>query len=143
MSNTITTINRHNKTIGFYHKNKPYIIGFKNGSVARNIMYQLHPNPKFMLLKNNPIKTKDIKTNTELVIDSDATLFIPKDIKSNIPKSNDDYYINVFDYENFIVYPYTINIGIIIPYVLIHEDSNEYVYKSHVIDPVYNSFDLT
>jgi hypothetical protein len=131
--NTISTIKQNTKTIGFYHKNKPYVIGFKSPRLARSVMYMLDEDPKFLLLKHSPKTMIEPETQVELNIDSEATLFIPKNNSKTII---DSYYINVINFDDFIIYPYTNNIGIIIPYFQVTQDDNEFVFKSHVIDPI-------
>lgn len=136
----INTIQQYNKTVGFYHKKRPYVIGFRNGHIARNVMYKMEPNPIFTLLKQSPTQMINEETSLELTIDSEATLFIPKN--KDLEIKNEDLHIAPVEFEDFITYPYTLNVGIVIPYVLVSEDEEEFVYRSHVIDPMFEVPDL-
>lgn len=136
----INTIQQYNKTVGFYHQRRPYVIGFRNGHIARNVMYKMEPNPIFTLLKQNPTPVIHEDTSLELVIDNEATLFIPKN--KDLEIKTDDLHITPIEFDDFITYPYTLNVGIVIPYVLVSEDEEEFVYRSHVIDPMFEVPDL-
>lgn len=141
---TISTIAKDYKTVGFYHRQKPYVIGFKNAHVARSVMYNMHPEPLFSLITSNPTKIVEQQNGVELVIDSEATLFIPKaEYKIFTLPEHNLYYIDTVNYEEFVMYPYTKNLGVIIPYVLIDESDEELIYRSHVIDPTNTSYFLT
>lgn len=139
----ISTISKNNKNIGFYHKYKPYVIGFKNPNVARKVMYNMHPEPIFTLLTGNPREELDYNYNKHITIDNEAVLFIPKSEYRifTLPEHN-LYYLENVEYEEFIIYPYTKNIGIIIPYLLIDETDEEILFRSHTIDPIDSSYFL-
>lgn len=140
---TISTIAKDYKTVGFYHNKKPYVIGFRNAQVARSVMYNIHPEPLLSLITSNPTKIVDEHNRIELMIDNEATLFIPKSEYKlfTLPQHN-LYYIDTVNYEEFVMYPYTKNLGIIIPYVLLDESEEELIYRSHVIDPADTSYFL-
>ena len=128
-------IHKNNKMIGFYHMNKPYVVGFKNAHIARNVMYHLPLEPSFTLLQRNPIMYQDSQTGVDIRVDNEATIFIPKTQFLSLSK-DEGYYLLGMDYEEFVVYPYTKNIGVILPYVLLDENEEEFVYRSHVIEPL-------
>lgn len=135
--NQIHLINCKNKSVGFVNYNKHYVIGFKNSQVARKVMYGLHPEKKPYLLRDDPQILSDIKTGIELTIDSSATLFIPKfQGSSTYPLNDGGFHIKTVNYEDFLVYPMTHSLGVVIPFVLIDESSEEFMYRSHVIDPL-------
>lgn len=141
MNQHIYMINCKNKSVGITSMNKHYVIGFKNASIARNVMYSMHPEKKPYMLANEPNLFTDEKTKAELMIDNKATLFIPK-YNSADPASTylqeTGYYIHTVKYEDFVVYPVTHALGVIIPYVLLNEELDEFMYRSHVIDPQMN-----
>jgi hypothetical protein len=70
------------------------------------------------------------------------TLFIPKCAGSIHDPMNDGgfHMDNVLESE-FLLYPVTKNIGIVVPYKLEQEDSEEFMFKAYVIDPQ-NSQDM-
>lgn len=128
-------IHKNNKMIGFYYKNKPFVIGFKSAPIARNVMYHLPVEPTFTLLPSNPKVLQNESLGIDLLIDNEATLFIPKTDFLSLPKE-EGYYLLDMEYQEFLIYPYTKNIGVIIPYVLLDENEEEFIYRSHVIDPL-------
>lgn len=134
MNGFIHTIQRGNLSLGFRHQGKPYTIGFKTAPIARIVMHQLHPAPQFIVLKNEPVNVIEPSSGIELTIDSAATLFVPKRA-AGIPES-DGLALTFVPHDDFIVYPVTKHIGVIIPYALITEDDDEFVFRSHLIDPV-------
>lgn len=142
MQTQVFTLRQGNKTVGFYNSQKPYIIGFRHSKVARNIMHALHPTPEFTLLRDNPVSltVPEMVPPTTLTIDSSATLFIPKFSGSSTDPLNDGgFFVETCAYDDFIVYPMTKNVGVILPYVLIDENKNEFTYRAHVIEPCRHS----
>lgn len=135
--NQIHLINCKNKSVGFVNNHKHYVIGFRHSKIARKVMYDMHPEQKPYLLRDDPQILSDIKTGIELTIDNSATLFIPKFKGSSTHPLNDGgFHLHNINYDDFIVYPITHSVGIVIPYVLIDENTEEFMYRSHVIDPL-------
>lgn len=87
-----------------------------------------------MLLPDNPVELYEPQTKTRLVIDSNATFFVPKrTLQTDIDLTCT---IQRIEYEDFLLYPLTHGTGIVMPFSLITEDDHEFVYRSHVIDPI-------
>jgi hypothetical protein len=135
------TIKHGNKTIGLPHKNKHFIIGFDNQTIAKKVQYAMHPEPEITLISSYTIdlapalSAMGIK-NTSLVLDVGATLYVPKHPECSMaPKHDRELYIGYDDYLDFLAYPLTRYVGVVLPYDLIDEDKNKFVFRSHVIEP--------
>jgi hypothetical protein len=130
------TIKRGNRTISYFNNNKHYIIGFKKSSIARKVIYNIHPEPEIVLFQSENIElvtTEDMK----IAFDTQALLFIPKCKGSVLEPLNDGgFHLGIIKYDEFIQYPFTKGLGIIIPYDLIHEDKNEFQFNSQIIHPI-------
>jgi len=121
-------LNRGAKSIGFRKKNKSYVIGFTNVIFARQIQYNLHPEPEFDLLELSKYK---------------GTLFVPKHQGDPLHPMNDGgYHMSKIQRHEFYGLPNK-GLGIIVPYEIVSEDDNEYVLRSHVFDPAFGpDYDL-
>jgi len=125
---------KNNKTsIGLTSKGSQYVVGFKHASIAKHVSNHIDINNNMLILKHSPIKMYEPTTKTELVIDNKATLFIPK--LKNKEKLTNKLVVTEVDYNDFVIFPVTKSIGIIIPYIML-EDEQEFIYRSHVIDPI-------
>ena len=123
------TLKLGNKTMSLTHNNKFYVIGFKNALHARKVQYSIHPEFKFTLLRD------DAKLKDDLVYDDNVTLFIPKCIGSTLLPEN-DVGLHLKEERDFLSFPVTKQLGIIVPYNLIDEDKNEFVYKSLLFESI-------
>ena len=117
------TLKLGNKTMSLNHDNKFYVIGFKNALHARKVQYSIHPDFKFMLLRDSN------HNNQGLIYDDNATLFIPKCVGTTLLPEN-DVGLHLQEEKDFLSFPVTKQLGIIIAHTLIDEDKNEFVYKS-------------
>ena len=116
-----------------------YAIGFRNAQVAKNVMYNMKNPNKFghlqdaILLPDLEPVTMQVNESMDLLVHARATLFLPKNQK---PEEHDWFgTIEAVDYHDFLLFPLQ-GMGIVIPYFLISEDDQEYVYTTHAIDPV-------
>jgi hypothetical protein len=139
------TIKQGSKTVGLSHRDKHYIIGFDNLATAKKVQYTMHPQPEITLLRGGGINIgphlKQLGlNNTSLVLDIGGTLFIPKYKGSPSPMNDGAYHLGLDKYDEFITYPLTKSIGIVLPYDLTQEDEDEYMFKAHVIEPTFNAF---
>jgi hypothetical protein len=137
----IFTIKQGNKTLSLPHRNSNYVIGFKTAITARKVYYSLDPNPKFTLVRDQDIflseELNEKGYDINLSIDVGATLFIPKCKGSILEPLNDGgYHLNQIPEKEFISYPLDNRLGIIMPYELIEESIEEFIFKACVVDPV-------
>lgn len=137
----VYTLKRGSKTVSLVHKSVHYVIGFNKTTLARKVMYNLHPEPEFTLVRDNGISLgpdllKAGFVDLELNIDVGATLFIPK-CKGDIlhPLNDGGYHLSYVAEDDFLMYPVSKNLGIVMPTEIFDEDNDEYVFKAFVMDP--------
>ena len=138
--NKIYTICRGNKTVSVQYKQLHYVIGFKKTIEVRNVMYNMHPEPKFDLIRNADLdlseKVSEFGFDYNLNIDVGATLFIPK-CSGNIldPMNDGGFHMDQHTEDSFLMFPLVKNLGVILPMTLQEENKDEFIYKVLVIDP--------
>lgn len=137
----IYTLQKGNKHICVYHKKHDYVIGFKNITHARKVNYAIHINPTPLLLRDTNIDLHqdlyDEGYDLHLTLDVNSTLFIPKNHTSTIDPIYDGG-ICMYGHKDsdFLKLPIENKQGIVIPYKLIDETDEEFMFKSYVIDPL-------
>jgi hypothetical protein len=130
------SICRGSTTVSVKSNNINYVIGFKSLSYAKKVQYNIHPEPKIILLKSNVQIVKNEELSIDITIDNEATLFIEKHLGDVMDPLNDGgFHISTTKINDFILYPNSKNIGIILPFDLLDETENEFIFKSFVIDP--------
>ncbi len=130
------TIQRGHDILSVNHKNTQYFIGFKKAITARTVQYSLNPEPKIQLLRGDKIHSN------EIYFDVNSSLFLPKCKGSTLDPMNDGcFHMNQMEQADFFLLT-TKRCGIIIPYDLKHEDDDEFVFTSFVIDPIPTIRDL-
>ena len=134
----ISLIKQKQTYLGLTSQQKPYIIGFKHPQIANHVLYHVNPISPMQMMRYNPVPIYEPITKTELTIDSEGTLFIPKlqTFGQSHTITTNDLELQEVDYHDFITYPLTHQVGVIIPYVLVLEDDHEFIYTSHIIDPI-------
>ena len=131
---TIYTLQQKDRTLSILHKKRNYVIGFKNVIMARKVHYFMHPEPKLLLLCNDYLE-KDVD-NVKIHIDPKGTLFIPKMNGSFLDPMNDgNFHMAHHKEAEFLSFPFVKNLGIIMPYDLIEESEDEFIFRSVVVDP--------
>lgn len=126
------------------NKTQLYTVGYRSKQLAQTLLQKMEHPPKYMLLPDNPVELYDPSSDTRLIIDSNATFFIPKakaakalkEKGGDIGDLEDLFTIERVDYHDFLLYPVTHGTGIVMPFFLVTEDEDEYVYRAHVIDPL-------
>lgn len=156
----VYTIKRANQTIGMTDSNeRRFILGFDNPVAARKTMYDIDPEPKLRMLRSNTLNvSEEVNHNLnhigvhpdymvcDLTLDSDAVLFIPK---ATLPEHISDqmathaltdggFHLEEIETEDFLSYPFSHMIGIIIPNKLIEESNLAFVYSAMVVDASFN-----
>ena len=121
--------------LGLKKQNKPYVIGFKHMPIAAKVLQHVDGEAKMELMSTDKVSFHEPITQTTLLIDNQATLFIPKLQTFGKSDPNQDLYLHSLPYEDFLLYPTQKQVGVIIPYVLVLEDNHEFIYTAHVIDP--------
>lgn len=127
-SSFMYTLKQGNKTIGFYSKDRPYVIGFKKLVHARSVHYAMHPEPKFQMVKSDDVM---IKEGIEVFLGS--TIFIPKCAGSSLEPINDGgFHLHTMKSEEFYGMPFK-GVGVVLAYELLDEDINEFTFRAHII----------
>ena len=140
----IHTINQKSQSIGICINKKNFVVGFDNIKIARRVQYCMHPEPKLSLVRGEDIDMSDKFTENgingvSLTLDVKSTLFIPKYKGSPADPMNDGgFHIQNHKQIEFMAYPLTKMIGIIIPYHLLDEDENEFMFRAHLIEPFFD-----
>jgi hypothetical protein len=117
----IYTIKLKNKNFGFNFKDQSYVVGFNNKLLAnhcKNIV--------------SPVSLVDINIKKQITSCSDIA-----DMKINIQKCimNDIEEINI---SNFLTYPISNNVGIVIGMDIINENESDIIIESMLIEPFDN-----
>jgi hypothetical protein len=137
----VYTIQVKNKTISLYHLGAHYVVGFKNVNMVRKVHYSLNPQPNLLIVRDTNIDLHDeLEVNgydIPLKLDVNATLFIPK-LKGCFmdPMNDTGFHISEYEENEFLKFPITKNIGIVLPYNLVEETDEEMMFKAYVIDPL-------
>ena len=141
-SNKIFTINLKDKTLSVDHGKKQYFIGFQNSLTARKILHSIEPMPKIVLLRDNTIDLREdlqrVGYDVDISIDVTATLFIPKLPKKCTfldPMNDVGYHLHSYKVNEFLEIPIFKNVGIVLPYDIVHEDDDEFTIRSCVVEP--------
>jgi hypothetical protein len=138
------TIQRGNKCISYNTIERKYIIGFKSVLVARRVQFSIQPEPEISLIRGKQFELSDNanktdKNHLEFVLDTEACLFIPK-CKGSIyePLNDGGFHMGIINFDEFIRFPFTKGLGIIMPYEVFEESEEEFIFTSYVIDPIFN-----
>jgi hypothetical protein len=135
MSN-IYTLQQKDRTLSVLHKKRNFVIGFKNVITARKVHYYMHPEPKIILICNDYIE-KQVDDKVTIHIDAKSTLFIPKMRGAFLDPMNDgNFHMSQLKEEEFLRFPFLKNLGIIMPYDLVEESEDEFIFRSIVVDPI-------
>lgn len=120
------------------------MLGFRNVFYARTVLHNLHPEPRMLLLRDvdNDIGPPLISAgylDAELCLNLDvsATLFIPKLQGNPLHPLNDGcFHIHQYSENEFLTFPLSKNLGTVMPYMLVEENNDEFMFKTLVMDPV-------
>jgi len=143
----VYTIKRGYQTLSVIHRSSHYVLGFRKAILARRVIHNLHPEPKFTIIRDDSIDLgpklvdagfHDIVLN----IDVKATIFVPKLKGDPLDPMNDaGFHMSHHTEEEFIMFPITKNLGVIIPTELQEENDDEYMFKALVMDPKERALD--
>lgn len=143
---TLNVIRRDRKILGFPHRNKSYVIGFPKLSHAMYMARHLSQDnlDKIMLLENHVVDvSEDINVGLRamdmsqasvggaVTIDLHSSLILPK--TEALPLQDID--IDEYNFEEFLLFPFTRSLGIALPMVISEDAPNRLVFESQVIDP--------
>lgn len=129
-------------------RTRHYIIGFQSVAQARKVQYSLAPEPSLYLqrtdfedvtpqINEGLTKFGVASLDASIIIDTRARLHIPKGdakLPSDHPLNDGNFHLSSIPMEEFLMFPFEKDIGIIIPYDLEKEDDNEFVFVSQVVE---------
>ena len=130
------TIKQKNKTLSVSHNQKHYIIGFNNIITARKVHYNMHPEPKLVMIRDNKPINLMSKLDHSLTLEISSTLLIPKchgDIWA--PINDGMFHLLEMNEVEFYNLPLSKKLGIIVPYKLEEETNDDFMFKAYVLDP--------
>ena len=141
--NKLYTLQKGQRTLSVWHKRKEYLVAFNKVAHARNVQYSIHMEPKMILLRDTNIDLHgdfiDEGYDMHLILDVHSTLFIPKNRQRCVDSIMDGCITMTHVNESeFLQVPLRSNNGIIVPYALVDETDDEFMFKSYVIDPLQN-----
>ena len=137
------TIRRGNKTVSARLRSTDFVIGFRNPTFARNVMHNLHPEPHIVLLRDadNDLGPELasaglLDADISLNLDVSATLFVPKAKGSSLdPMHDGGYHVHTYSEDDFLTFPLSKHIGTVMPYSLLDETEDEFVFRTLIMDP--------
>ena len=137
----VYVVRRAGDTLSVRHRGTQYVIGFRRAVEARRVLHNIHPEPEFTLLRDvdrdlGPELTRAGFADLSISIDVSATLFIPKLRGDALHPMNDGgFHLHQFPEDDFFMFPLSNNIGTVVPYSLVDETEDEFVFRSLVMDP--------
>lgn len=129
-------------------RTRPYIIGFATVSLARHVQYTMAAEPDIRLQRRDFIDiTHDVSRGLDefgieppntnsIIIDTRALLHISKCKKpvSSHPLHDAGFHISDIPVEDFMMYPFDKNVGVIMPYHIEDENDDIITFKANVIE---------
>ena len=129
-------------------RNLNYVVGFQNIIHARQVMYNLHPEP-VLQLERGQSKEVNMRTGDDLtspmIVDMESKLYTPKANGNTMnPMHDGGYHMDQMETSDLCLFPLSKNLGVIIPHQILYEDNRHIVFNSWVLEPCYNTklFDL-
>lgn len=139
----LITIKRESKFIAISGDKKQYIIGFMNTRDAHCIKEQMNDSYNVYVKSSNTynISSNIKKTMLELnlpiynisdtiIVDNEAMILFPKNENKN---TNYNYSLYNISYDNFVQIPLKNNLGLMIPYKMINENKEGYIFNACLI----------
>lgn len=113
-------------------RGQKFRIAFDKAVTARNVMHCMHPSMEVLLTRGDQIKVtkSDLTVNMEV----DAFVFIKKhDSNPHHPMSDGGFHLETWNNEQVFKAVFEENHGMIIPYNLVTEDQEEFVFRCQVL----------
>lgn len=124
----IYTIKCGNKTLGLTQVHKYYVIGFKSVMHARSVQFAIDPDPDITFVR----RAKTVGGG----VDVHAMLSIPKHVGPPLdPWKDVGFHLQTEIYDDFVMTPFAKGVGVIMPYDLVDETTDSFVFDAHLIEP--------
>lgn len=133
-SKLIYTLKSGAKTIGFYTDNRPYVIGFRQAMLARQVQYTISHDPKFEFYKDDSFGAKN-------AMYSHGKLKLQKQTMKSAVSVHDDVglHMQAYPYNTFLEMPFKKGVGIIIPHNIEDESEYQITFNVHAVGPFFDS----
>ena len=156
VDNKLYLIKQRNKSLSIVDQNNHYVVGFRSALTARKVHYNMKSDMSSDALRLERAERLDVTRTVKaglatlgvsaeqfraekVCIDTRALLFVPKSPaltgSAFDPQHDAGFHLATMDFSDFLMYPFEHNVGIILPYELLHERPHEFVFQSQVIDP--------
>lgn len=139
----VYVIHKRQNQLSVWHKRQEYLIAFNNITHARKVQYTINIEPRMILLRDTNIDIhKDLLQagyDVHLNLDVNSTLFIPKNKQPSLDCIDDGLFtLHQMSEHQFYGLPMQRHgaRGIVIPYTLIDETDDEYMFRCNVVDPM-------
>ncbi len=141
-------LKHHKNYFGFVDYEKHYVVGFNQHHLNYLLRNNITKKSKACLIRNHTEDvTQDInaglimkgvsQTISGVTIDVGAKLIITKD--EEFVEKDDVFEIDHVQIDNFILWPFQNNLGVVLTTDLYTEDKDKYVFTSQIIDPCQSS----
>lgn len=140
------TLKTRSGMLGCVSDSKTYVVGFNNLKMASRVSSILKTPPKLTLTRKHTIDvTDDIKSGleelgleldfelTSVNLDTEAVLTIEK--SENPDNQHNQVEVDLMDAGDFMFMSFGNNVGLIMPFKMHYEDSNQLLFKSSVVEP--------
>jgi len=123
-----------NNIVGFRRKGKTFVIGVCNKALVKKCASHISPESGMFLRE---LSLTDVKqdllgiSSQSVMVDTDAKLVITK-------KVPEPFFYQTVNTEEFMMYPFKKNIGIVLVDDLTRETNKELVLNAHVIAPTFS-----
>jgi len=125
-----------NRAVGYIDRKRSYIVGFRSAMMARKVMYEIHPKPEMILVRNEKRSVTGPGGDVLLTMES-GTLFIPKSLDSVYHHlSETGFYMERHEEDAFLSLPDTKKVGLILPYRILEETDEEFIFRANVVNPI-------
>jgi hypothetical protein len=141
-------IKNHNMYLSVTHLDRTYLVGFNDIKLVNVIAASLPQNPALQLKRHNwdnvgldvqkglvALKVPIEKVPSSIIVDPEAELTFPK-IQATDPLDSLDFAYDVEEVsgEDFLMYPFKRNLGVISPYEIARYTSKEYVCNCNLVE---------
>lgn len=130
----------NNNYVGFRRQGKTFIIGVTNKDIIKKCSQHISPSSKMFLKEVAFINVKQLINDTlpefeelscdKIMMDSDVKLLVEK-------QEPEPLFYQYIDTDEFMMYPFTKNIGVVFIDRYVRETNKHIVLNAHVIAPAY------
>jgi hypothetical protein len=131
----ISLIKKGHKAVCANYKEKPYVVGFSNTTLARHVQYNLLHDPEPIIYLDNSIEKNTIKiqyTEHEIPLHLECLLYVQKAI-IDTEIINSPYHLDMMSRDDFLCLPIDKMLGIVLVENVIDECDSLIIMNSNAI----------